>query len=245
MTGRSTTILLTILLFACSQKEKRTIAKTFPSGKLQKEIVYPNSNDSLNYSEISYFENGQIKTNIEFHDGRFNGKTVEFYENGKKKFEGVTEMSHFVGVKYNYDDNGKISEMDSLSGKCLATDCCCDGVVIRYYSNGQVKERFTNKDGLFNGEYLSFYETGQLKSQRHFSNDKENGLSKYWSKKGKLTNEETYKDDIKEGSAVEHHDYFNVFGQYSNGKETGDWKYIDTAGKLIKTEHYINGVLRK
>jgi uncharacterized protein len=242
MMNRQLTILtFAFIIFSCSSKEERKVVQTFPSGKTEKEIVYLNSKDTLDYSEVLYFENGQIKSTRDFHNGRFNGKIIDFYDNGKKKFEGTTQMSSFVGIKYDYDENGKITQTDSLFKKCPVMDCCCDGIVTRFYQNGKTKERFTNKSGKINGEIISFYENGQIKSKRNFINDKEDGVSKYWSENGKLTKEKEYHFGLADGTTIEYYDDYKVQGKYINGKEEGEWKYTDTLGKVIQIDVYING----
>lgn len=114
---------LTLSFFSCSTKEKREIVKTFSSGKTELEIIYFNPKDILDYSEVTYFENGQIESHKDYHAGKFNGKIIEFYKNGNKKFEGSTDMSSFIGTKYNYDENGNLTQTDSLFTKCGATEC--------------------------------------------------------------------------------------------------------------------------
>ena len=234
-----------VILSSCSTKEERRIVKTFASGQTEKEIVYPNPKDTLDYTEITYFENGKVNSYRDFHDGRFNGKIIDYYENGIKKFEGTTQMSSFIGVKYNYDEKGKIAQADSLFSKCGANDCCCDGTVTRYYPNGKIKERFTNKSGAINGETVRFYENGQMETQRHFVDDKEDGISKYWDKNGKLTKEKAYQLGLADGKTIEYYDNYKVEGQYLNGKEEGEWKYIDTLGNVTQIDIYKSGEKKK
>lgn len=221
MTSRFTIILLSLLLLACSEREKRKTIKTFSNGKIEKEAVYKNEKDTVNYIELTYFESGQIKTIIDFHDGFFNGKIIEFYETGFKKFEGTTQMSFFTGVKINYNKNGKIFSIDSLLTKCKATNCCCDAIHTEYYDNGKIATR------------------------QVMLNDNVEGTLLFWDEGGKLKKEMLYHLGIADGPAVEYYDTFTVHGQYLKGKEEGEWKYIDTAGRLIKVENYSNGILKQ
>lgn len=230
-------------LVACGPKEMRITLKTFPDGKIEKEKIIPDLKDSLRYVEITYFYNGIRKLEQEFFDGKFNGRLLEFYENGNKKFEGVTQMSHFVGIKYDYDSLGLVSQTDSLFDKCLASECCCDAVITRFYNNGNIKEKFTIKSGLINGQVFSYYENGSIESIRGFVDEKEDGKSVFWKEDGKIEYETTYRQGIRHGFRKEYHDDFTSEGYYENGKEVGEWKYVDTSGNLIKVEHYKNGEL--
>ena len=112
-----------------------------------------------------------------------------------------------------------------------------------FYNSGRVKEKFTMKSGLINGQVFSYYENGSIESIRNFIDEKEDGKSIFWSKDGKLEFETTYRGGIRHGFRKEYHDYFTSEGFYENGKEAGQWKYIDTSGKLIKVENYKNGKL--
>jgi len=238
-------LLIIFLNFSCSSKEKRKILSTFPSGKTKMEIIYLDNDDTSNYQQIKYFENGKIESSIDFSNGRFNGKIIDYYENDQKKFEGLTKMGYFINTKISYFENGKVSQIDSLFEECKATNCCCDGVITKYYENGKLKERSILKSGLFNGEVRQYFENGKLAAVRYFIDDKEHGTSRYWTKNGNLEKEKTYKFDIVDGPTTEYYDSYKIYGNYVNGKEEGEWLYIDTTDKVIRTDIYRNGILTK
>ncbi len=238
-------IILTFVLHSCSPKEKRVIYQVHKNGKTKEEYIYKDRDDTLNYTRIIYYESGLQKSCVDYHDGKFNGKIIEYTEKGKKKFEATAEMSHFVGLKYNYYENGNLKSLDSLIGKCPNGYCCCDAITIRYYPNGKIHERFIIKNGLFHGPYISFYENGQKESERHFENDKEINLSKHWNKYGKLISEVNYKLGKPEGKTIEYYKNYRVEGEFINGKEEGKWIGYDSSGKVISVETYVNGVKTK
>jgi antitoxin component YwqK of YwqJK toxin-antitoxin module len=210
---------LTLLLSSCSANNKNKVVKIFPSGKTEKEIVYSNPHNILDYSEITYFENGHIKLYQDFYDGRFNGKIINYYKNGKKKFEGFSVMGLFIGTKINYDTMGQVLQIDSLEDMCEPDYCCCDGTITRFYANGKVKERFK-------------MESGEI-----------NGILQIWTTEGKIKMERTYALGILNGPTTEFYDTLIIKGQYINGKEEGDWKYFDNFNKVIQTDTYKEGRL--
>ena len=217
--------------------------KTFSSGKTELEAIYHDPNDSLNHSEITYFENGKIKNAVDFTDNKFNGKIIEYYENGLKKFEGTTRNGAFIGIKKSYDEKGNISQLDSLFGECEANNCCCDGVVSRFFPNGKLKEKFTYKLGMINGNYVKYFENGRIAEECIFINDKIDGSSKYWLSNGELSKIKTFRLGVADGPTIEYHDSFMVKGNYANGKEYGIWKYTNDSGKVIQVDIYKNGKL--
>lgn len=171
---------------------------------------------------------------------------IEYHENGKKKFEGQTIMSDFIGVKINYDIEGNICQVDSLYDKCNNKNCCCDGVVTKFYSNGKIKEKFINRLGLVNGDYKSYHSNGQIEVHGQFENDKEEGLFQYWYENGDLRKKVNYDNGLIHGEIVEYYkNKYNIHGNYVNGKEEGSWTYIDSLGNVLRTDIYKNGKLIK
>ncbi len=219
MTRQLAIFTLTFMVFSCSTKEKRTVVKTFASGTTEKEVIYLNPQDTLEYSEVTYFENGKLKSYRDFHAGRFNGKIIDYYENGQKKFEGLTDMGLFIGTKTTYDSTGMVLQIDSLDEKCALDYCCCDGTVTRFFPNGKVKEKFTNKSG------------------------ERTGKTQFWYSNGKLKMERTYLQGNLNGPTTEYYDTLTIHGQYLNGKEVGAWKYVDTLKRVIKTVMYKDGLI--
>jgi len=197
------------------------IVEMYPSGQIKKKIVYPFAGDTLMYSELSYYENGHLKSNIDFYKGRFNGGLIEYYDNGNTKFSGQTSLSMFYGIKYNYYEDGGVSQMDSLLGECKVNYCCCDAMITRYYPNGKVKEKATIVNGTFNGEAVFFHENGKIKMKR------------------------VYHLGSADGITTEYYEEYNIHGQYVNGKEDGEWKYIDSLGEVKRVDVYKNGVIIK
>ena len=176
--------------------------------------------DTLEYTKITYFENGKIKTIVDFHDGHFNGRIIENYQNGNKKFEGTTTFGDFYGSKTNYYEDGKIKEFQKLDDECKAQNCLCDGEVIRFYPNGDTSEKFTMKSGHINGLLIENLQNKKIRRK-----------------------ETNYLNDIKNGLCKEYHDSFIVIGYYKNGKENGVWKFIDSTGKILQTDIYREGKL--
>ena len=111
--GLLTTILIMILFFSC-KTEYRKIIDTYPVGKVKEENVYPNNDDKAKYTIITYYSNGQIR------------------------FKGTVENKKFIAVKMNYYENRYLKEVDSILNPGALNFGCCDGKVLKYYSNGKL-----------------------------------------------------------------------------------------------------------
>jgi antitoxin component YwqK of YwqJK toxin-antitoxin module len=238
-------VIATIFYIVCKGSAIKTpdkVVERYSSGKMKKKIIYPFNGATLFYTELIFFENGQLKSSIDYYGEQLDGNIFEYFENGNAKFIGTLTSGGFNGIKYNYYEKGGISQKDSLFGICKIKDSCCDGIITRYYPNGNIKERFTIKYGKMNGEMLQYYESGKINRKCIFINDKKDGIQKEWNENGTLITESSYTYGIKDGSNIEYYRQYNIYGQYINGREEGEWKYIDTLGNIIKIDVYQNGV---
>ena len=174
-----------ILFFSC-KTEYRKIIDTYPDGKVKEENVYPNKDDKAKYTIITYYSNGQIR------------------------FKGTVENKKFIGVKMNYYENGNLKEVDSILNPCALNFCCCDGKVLKYYSNGKLEQTFENRNGAANG-LIHLYEndsSGKLGIIYTYKDDKKNGPYKRFYNSGKLYSLGTYRND----TLVDHVYYFEENG---------------------------------
>lgn len=85
---------------------------------------------------------GRKEWEINYKDGKYDGLSTEWYENGKKKNEGT-----FKDGKPN-------------------------GLVTRWFENGQKKLERTFKDGKPDGLYTDWYENGQKNKEITFKDGK-------------------------------------------------------------------------
>ena len=121
------------------EKEKE---ETYIKGEIEKEkeetyifgveFVKTGENTEIRYS---YYENGQIREEGNYKDGKEHGKYTSWYENGQ------------IMVESNLKD-GKI-----------------DGKRTVWYENGQKAYEWNFKDGDVVGKYIEWYENGQIKEE--------------------------------------------------------------------------------
>lgn len=65
-----------------------------------------------------------------------------------------------------------------------------------HWSNGQLCERYAEKDGKLDGLYETWYESGKPWVRCTYKDDKYDGLFEAWNESGKLLVRCTYKDDV-------------------------------------------------
>jgi antitoxin component YwqK of YwqJK toxin-antitoxin module len=168
----SLTLLLLILLRGCKTEYRKSI-DTYSNGKTKIEYVYPDKANQSKYAIIEYYNDGQIS------------------------FKATVDNNKFVGVKVNYFENGNLSEVDSITNPCDLNNCCCDGKVSKYYSNGKLEQSFENKNGNVDGQVLLYGSdsSGKLWSIRSYQEDKKNGVSKTFYESGKVYKIEKFSND--------------------------------------------------
>ena len=110
--------------------------------------------EGVNYDELEI--RGNIFDEIAYHKGSpYTGKSIKYYENGKKESE------------YNYKDGKE------------------DGLVVNWHDNGEKWQEINYKDGTQDGLYVSWHKNGQKKQERNFKDGEEvEGSRKYWNSKG-------------------------------------------------------------
>ena len=182
-------------LFGCKTVYRKAI-DTYANGKPKIEYVYPDKSDTSKYIINEYYDNGQVS------------------------FEATVDNKKFIGVKFNYFENGNLKEVDSIINPCNLDFCCCDGKISKYYSNGKLEQTFENRNGVANGQVVLYGSDslGKIWSIRTYKDDKQNGVTKTFYQSGKLYKIETFDND----TLIEHVYYF---------KETGDTMKINYTWK--------------
>ena len=142
-----------------------------------------------------YYENGQLKLEGKYIDGKKEGLWKQYYENGQLSREENYKENKLDGQSKYYYINGKIME----ERNCKKGER--DGLFKRYYENGQLEHIWEFKDGLSNGYTLFFDENGQIRcigryivNKKEFFAESQEGLWRWYYKNGQLKNEKMFKD---------------------------------------------------
>ena len=71
-----------------------------------------------------WFENGQIQTVLNLKDGKLDGKVIDWYENGQIEAEENYKDGKRDGKATYWHENGKIKgKVTFKDGKCISGDC--------------------------------------------------------------------------------------------------------------------------
>lgn len=236
----SINFLLFLLVFIVSCKtERKKVVNKFPDGKPASVIIYPDKADTTTYTIIWYHENGKIALQASIEKGKY------------------------VGEKKIYYHNGQLKQIDSLSQPCDTIFNECDGLLIRYYENGNISQRYTVRNNKLNGMSQHFLKNGLLVKEYELKNGMtKNGVYREFHDNGKLSFECNYQNDTvvglgyyfnEKGDTVKYHNHYKgiisfpykkwldngniLFGDYTDkSEESVYWKWFDKNGRQIKSK---------
>lgn len=120
-------------------------------------------NDTLVGAEKLYYENGKLKFEASYVDGKYDGAFKEYFEDGKILQEGLYKADALEGEIKTFYPNGKLREKVSFAGGVE------NGPFEEYLEDGNIKARGTYQNGP-NTEYcvLELYDesgSGEMTSK--------------------------------------------------------------------------------
>lgn len=108
-----------------------------------------------------------------------NGAFKSYYENGKVKSDETYKNGRKIGICKYYYENGKLQYEESYNDNGIAR-----GIFNSYYNGGQLESSYTYQDGQKHGVFKEYYEDGKLREDGKYEYGKriyypkgDNGLS--------------------------------------------------------------------
>ncbi len=137
-----------------------------------------NSEDPFTGEKIEYYSNGQKKSEIEYHNGKIDGRSIKWYENGQKSEEVAWHNNKEHGKYIKWYQNGqKEIEINKRNGRL-------NGKALRWNENGQKLEEANYHDGKRQGKFNIWYENGQKSEEGEWRDNIEHGEWTYWYENG-------------------------------------------------------------
>ena len=157
-----------------------------------------------------YWDNGNLKSKIDYLNGEMHGKAKWFFYEGGLQFE-------------VYYVKGKIN-----------------GPSTRYFSNGKIQSIENYKNDFLNGKATDYIITGKLSEEKKYVNDTLHGEYKLWYANGIAQIEGSYDKGLYNGKWIYRDAYDNIVGignfKNGNGTQTG----YNTRGNIIRKVNYKN-----
>lgn len=178
-------LLLPHLFISCTEVKK----SYWENGKLKSVLQY--KEEKLNGECIWYFENGTISQQVEYKDNKLHGKTVRYFEDGDVYMTG-NYVDNLKDSVFNYfSQNGIIIVSETYRNDSL------HGIMRKYHESGKVMVEGRYNKGLMDGTWLFYSNTGEIIGKADFING--TGIQKSWYPNGKLQRVIRYNNNMKHG----------------------------------------------
>ena len=185
-----------------------------------------------------FYENGSVKSECIYLDGKKNGFLKEYseegnlvkiekYINGEKQLD-APELKNYE-IRYDYYPNGKIKVAGSYYNNKA------EGVRREYSPDGKIEKSYILMDGKVTGmgivdengwkqgRWKEYYDDGSLKQEGSYLNTKKTGEWKFYFPGS--------------GNVIEQ------IGTYTkSGKPDGEWKWFYESGHIHRIENFNNGI---
>ena len=237
-------IIIVVALSSCGSKRVNYKELSKDGG------VYYFQGSTFSGTAFEMYDEKKIKNEVEFKNGKQDGQTIAFNEDGSINrlyhfkdgeehgdFEDYDHGWNSTGIKIGKYKNGKYEGV--LTGYFTLKDPITKKEIQGPKGKGNVEyiKNFTN--GLKNGSYIAYYENGKTEREGNWVNDKADGVWKFYYEDGSIRTLENNKNN---GRICEFKEY------YKNGKLQREGTWIDEgigtlqADGILKT-YYEDGKL--
>jgi hypothetical protein len=158
---------------------------------LRFKIVLPDSILQTNRAYRSYYANERQTVHFEgkIANNQLNGIWRSYYENGNLKSSVNYKDGKVDGIAFFYYNDNK----ETPSAEVVFVQDRVHGTYKEYFQNGVQKAMLTFEKGKLNGDSEFYYPTGKLKMSGKFKDDEKKGKWLFYDEKGELINKERMK----------------------------------------------------
>ena len=137
--------------------------------------------------QIEYFDNGKLKSSVNYNSGELDGEYKKFNEEGILVDDRTFKKGKETGKCISYFDNGKIAFEKNWR------DGVKEGYFIFYYPNDSIKSKGFYKKGIPEGIFVEYFESRQIESKIEYSKGKII-KEQYWNEYGQDVTEQRKKE---------------------------------------------------
>ena len=207
----------------------------YPNGQLIEKISYKEGLKDGKFT--GYYESGETKHKKKYTEDKPDGKWLFFTAGGDKNEEQIYAEGKKVEEWYRIDEKGdtyyQFWDQDSLISEYADL----------HYSNGQLIEKISYKDGLKDGKFTGYYPSGKVEYIKRYEEDKPMGEWKFVKEDGSTKKIERYEMGKKNEEWITYEENGDVYYQYwvqdSLISEYADLHYPN--GQLIEKISYKEG----
>lgn len=168
---------------------------------------------------VSYWENGKIRSEIHYSDGKLDGPCKWYYNTGTPSMEAVYAMNVLNGESTRWHENGQVMikayykdnqydgmvEEYNVAGVLIKrenyTNGVLNGLFTQWYDDGKLFVEGEYIDGMMNGSWIMYYHDGNIGSNAVY--DRGTGTQRGFSQGGLYQNALIhYKNNVKDGKEI-------------------------------------------
>ena len=210
-------------------------------------------------NEHEYYDNGQVKSETGYFEGKKHGLYKNWFENGQLKKQGKYQNDISYGRFAEWFENGQLKEQGEYrDGQYFMTNrWSSNGGQLVKDGNGSWVGRNTAglevwkklyADGLLSKEWnyeYEYYGNGELMSSKRYNNGVNNGQFTTWYEGGQKRSEGHWEDGKKVGKWFSWHSNGQVEfeGFYIDDQKDGLWVSYDETGTKVSEGVYAAGEL--
>jgi len=173
----------------------------------------------------TYFEEGDTRIKetfmvLESNRNMLDGKYMSFYQNGNTKSEGFYQNNDPTGFWNYYYEGGKLKMRGQLKGNSNY------GLWKYYYENGQISMEGNIYNGKREGEWRFYFESGAKKSRGDFKKGEKAGIWNHFYEDGTLKAQAYHEDEVGFYKEFYNNGKVKVQGYNINGKSDSTWVYF-------------------
>ncbi len=187
-----------------------------------------------------YFENGSLKSEGSYTDGKTVGTWKYYFQNGKIETAGSYNKAGKTegDWKWFYDDGSVRREESFRNGKS-------DGLMTEYDESGKIVAQGEYVDGNEQGKWS--YQMGDYREEGNYQDGQKDGLWKSWYSDSTLQFEGKYVEDIPDGKHIYYWENGNKKdeGIYTMGKKQGEWVKYELDGSIFLIISFKDGIEKR
>jgi antitoxin component YwqK of YwqJK toxin-antitoxin module len=210
-------------------------------------------------NEHEYYDNGQVKSETGYFEGKKHGLYKNWFENGQLKKQGKYQNDISYGRFAEWFENGQLKEQGEYrDGQYFMTNRWSSngGQLVKDGNGGWVGRNTAGlevwkklyADGLLSKEWnyeYEYYGNGELMSSKRYNNGVNNGQFTTWYEGGQKRSEGHWEDGKKVGKWFSWHSNGQVEfeGFYIDDQKDGLWVSYDETGTKVSEGVYAAGEL--
>ncbi len=188
-------LVIIVVLVSCSDKKEKDVVRSYwDNGNLKSELRYKDG--KLNGDCFWYFSNGRPDMKAHYDMNVMEGEVLRWYENGNIQSRYYIKKDQYDSIFESYNVFGNLVKIEHYKEGVL------HGEYKQWYDSGKLFMEGAYNEGMLHGKWMVYYEGGAVGSVATYENGA--GLQKGYSPDGTLITEINYKDNVRDGNEIQY-----------------------------------------